>query len=563
MSRATVLFLTVWLCVVATAQNRPLIPRLGETIEVSIVNVDVVVTDRNGNHIHGLTRNDFEIHEDGKLQSVSNFAEYSGGQENSTPSTEAPATSHAPRPKRTILVFIDHVAQLSPDKEIFFASLKTLLHETIGPGDVVSVVSWKRMLVTRLPFTQDLTALDRVLAKLEAESASYFPDPDVHARFYNIDVEADRMWRSEAIAIAKAQGVTLSYADIESQSGPDVAKFETIEMRKKLHAIQSLVTGLSGFDGRKVLVLAVNHLALVSGESKEGTGRGSDYDMFGSIEGLGRIAATNNITIYPLFLYGPVKFTASPAVLSAEHPPPRANPDSNETSFATNPFTRSPVDAPKAFAAMVPIARRTGGAVSIGAENFAARVSSIREDLDSYYSLAYRATTSGSGAGHSIVVKMTNPDYVARYRRDYVDKPPVARMQDRVVSSLLQEASGTTIPISVIAGPARRQGRKRWMIPIHVEIPTASLTTIHEKGIGTGAFSVYIAWSGILGDLSEATRQTRTFRIPDAQRGAVRDHFDYDFPLEVDERTKSLVIGVVDEVSQELGIQKVDLPPRS
>lgn len=60
----------------AAAQDRPVIPHLGETIEVSIINVDVVVTDRKGNHIHGLTRDDFDIYENAKIQPFSNFAEY-------------------------------------------------------------------------------------------------------------------------------------------------------------------------------------------------------------------------------------------------------------------------------------------------------------------------------------------------------------------------------------------------------------------------------------------------------------------------------------------------------
>jgi len=34
-------------------------------------------------------------------------------------------------------------------------------------------------------------------------------------------------------------------------------------------------------------------------------------------------------------------------------------------------------------------------------------------------------------------------------------------------------------------------------------------------------------------------------------------------PLEVDERSKSVVVGVFDEVSQEFGILKIDLPPRT
>ena len=55
-------------------------PRMGETIDVSIVNVDAIVTDKQGNRVRGLTRNDFEIFESGKLQPITNFTEVGAGQ---------------------------------------------------------------------------------------------------------------------------------------------------------------------------------------------------------------------------------------------------------------------------------------------------------------------------------------------------------------------------------------------------------------------------------------------------------------------------------------------------
>ena len=44
-----------------------------ETIDVSVVNVDVYVTDKKGNRINGLKREDFEILEDRKPMAITNF----------------------------------------------------------------------------------------------------------------------------------------------------------------------------------------------------------------------------------------------------------------------------------------------------------------------------------------------------------------------------------------------------------------------------------------------------------------------------------------------------------
>src|SRR5437763_16916095 len=49
--------------------------KLAEPIEVHVVNVDVVVTDRAGHPVPGLTKNDFELFENGKPQTITNFYE--------------------------------------------------------------------------------------------------------------------------------------------------------------------------------------------------------------------------------------------------------------------------------------------------------------------------------------------------------------------------------------------------------------------------------------------------------------------------------------------------------
>src|SRR6476619_1628444 len=46
--------------------------QVNESIDVRVVNVDVTVMSRQG-PVRGLTRDDFEIREDGKLQTITNF----------------------------------------------------------------------------------------------------------------------------------------------------------------------------------------------------------------------------------------------------------------------------------------------------------------------------------------------------------------------------------------------------------------------------------------------------------------------------------------------------------
>ena len=159
-------------CSVSALAQSPVIPHAGETIEVSIVNIDTVVTDKHGNRVRGLGKDDFEIYENGVRQPVTNFAEYaSEGKASSAGIVTAPAASGEaaartkplppPAQPRTIIVFVERFQLPSFRSDPLFAALKKLLHETVRKGDRVMVVTWNRgILGMRQEFTDDLVRFD-------------------------------------------------------------------------------------------------------------------------------------------------------------------------------------------------------------------------------------------------------------------------------------------------------------------------------------------------------------------------------------------------------------------
>src|SRR5260370_2026773 len=103
-------------------------PSLVEKIEVSVVNVDVTVTDRHGQSVPGLTRNDFELFEDGNAQAISNFytVENAQARTDEQPAADASAPP-SERFRRKVLVLIDTLNSTMRGRNDALAELETLI----------------------------------------------------------------------------------------------------------------------------------------------------------------------------------------------------------------------------------------------------------------------------------------------------------------------------------------------------------------------------------------------------------------------------------------------------
>src|SRR5688572_5069456 len=225
-------------------------PRASETIEVSIVNVDVVVTDRKGARVTGLTAEDFEVREAGKVQPISNFAEYQSDLSDVragvelAPGTPAPAAAPA-RPKRNVVVFVETVRLLPHQAKEMFGSIGKLLRETVEKGDRATIITWRTAVMVRQPFTDDLAALEKVLGELESEA--------VHGpRELDRDVRREQAESDAADAEMAAAG-GLSSGGMPPVHAIEASKRQLAQIKQKTHVLEALMHSISGLDGRKAI----------------------------------------------------------------------------------------------------------------------------------------------------------------------------------------------------------------------------------------------------------------------------------------------------------------------
>ena len=128
--------------------------KLVETIEVNVVNVDVVVTDKDGNRIHGLTKDAFELTEDKVPQTITNFYEV---RDDAKPSD--PAAAPAEQRPRRFAFFIDNDSLHPSLRKDVIASLRKFVDANFRPGDEASIISFNRAPRIIAPLMSDKAAI--------------------------------------------------------------------------------------------------------------------------------------------------------------------------------------------------------------------------------------------------------------------------------------------------------------------------------------------------------------------------------------------------------------------
>ena len=127
-------------------QEQPLPDLFSDVIDVRVVNVEAVVTDRKGNRVRGLTANDFELLVDGEPAPIAYFTEIDEGTVRAAPAgaaeiAEAIPALHAGEPVGTnFLVFIDDFFSIRQHRDGVLRGLEEDLTQ-LRPADRVAAVA--------------------------------------------------------------------------------------------------------------------------------------------------------------------------------------------------------------------------------------------------------------------------------------------------------------------------------------------------------------------------------------------------------------------------------------
>ncbi|MFA6958131.1 MAG: VWA domain-containing protein [Thermoanaerobaculia bacterium] len=515
-----------------------------ERVEVAVANVDVVVTDRDGNPIRGLTKDDFELYEEGKLQAITNFSVVDSASPASSGSTaaspEAPvsqsADARAAQP-RLVLLFVD-IAEIEPSRRVkFFEGVRAFFKQALRPGDLVCVLTWMHRVRVSLEPTADREALKVVLDALETPFGS--KEKEIADRLAELQIQ--QAARDEALS--RALGIApLTDAAAEADFQAFIIDEERCTLiKRKVRELRNLLVSFSRVEMKKMLVFAGDDLSLRPRR---------DCDARTEIDQLADTANAYGMTIH------------------AFHPPGMRDsfvtPDRG--GFLPGMNAQAPLAAGygRAFdeaGGLLALAKRTGGLSALGPQQSARFLERAARELDVYYSLGYRITSPADDKPRAIKVTAKNKSYHVRARESVVHLSEASRIRDLVTTNLYlsvpDESKGPAFDVRI--GARKRDGRFV-LVPVELAIDPKALVLLEDHdGRVRGGFTVFVTSGRELGDASDvsAMRQQLDFDNPDARQ--LPNPISYSFTVRVRPDTRKLSFALQDGTSGDLGTRVVRL----
>lgn len=538
----------------SSRQQPPEMPRLVETIDVKVINVDVVVTDKKGNTVTGLKKEDFEVYENSVPKTISNFYEVQGSRARNvvaeaTEAAPAPAATPEPAPvlrpedseklKRRIIFYVDNLSMAPFNRNRVFQQMKEFAQQVMRPGDEAMIATFNRSMKIRVPFTRDAKQIQQTLDIIAGETA--LGGQNRSERKQTEDRIRDARTYEEAVQTARSYASSVEH-----------------DLRQSVSSINGLMTTLAGVEGKKVLVLTSEGFPMQPGRemfyfvdemSKEKewsvTGssllEGMNFDSANLIQSVAKTANANDITMYTIHAAGMTGGTE----MSAEY-------------STSTPFAVSFAASSNTTESMQLMAEMTGGLASVQTNNFSAAFEKISRDLEAYYSLGYRAGTERVDRQRYLRVRAKNKNYIVRARQTFVEKSTFAEMSDRVVANLLYRTKANDLKIAVRMRTPRAAEGGLFQVGLEIQIPMESLTLMPQGETSfAGGFDVYIAVANKDGDMSDVSRKQHQIQVtPEEMKRVGGKYYTYSLDLLMEKGLNKISVGVVDQISNVSGFAR-------
>ena len=562
-----------------------------ETVDVGVVNVEVFVTDGDGEPVSGLSPADFAVYEDRRPVAVTYFyavesgrprlaGEVIAGLVEPTAAIPAAATAarRAPPPDQRLhlVLFIDNLNITPSQRNRVLEELRRFVAEDLEPGDRAMLVSFDGpSLRIAQGFTEDRRQLAAAIDALTRETSMNAAAAELERRSILREIEGaqypvQRSENSSTVALQRPSAVV-------SEASAIVGKIQAYAQRHHhqtfvtLRALSEFVDSLAGLPGRKVVVYVSEGLSLRPGEAlyraweakfsplrelgnnpeeyREITGllktaatAAAELNVERAFQTLGRHASSHRVTFYGLRPTGTFHLSAQDGSFdfSALDTPGGGQAWSAATSS---------IESANRGGSVRDLAEATGGFAITRAGRFGVALERLRRDLGSYYSLGYSPERPLDGERHKIEVRLRDRRLRVRHRESYRDQTRHQRMQARTRAALVYEEGENPLSVSVDVLAGRRDESGHQRLPVMIRVPISNLVLVPREGSYHGQVSFFVGARDSEGNLSPI----RTVQVPirisadDLEQASGRTA-GHRFLLEMRADEHTIAVGVRDDL---------------
>lgn len=448
---------------------------------IEYIEVDVVVTDGQGKPVRDLTRDDFQVFEDGKRQDISNFAVVNipiqppGSQQSPTSVVVADTTNNErPFSGRLYVVVLDDLYVTFMRSLHVRNAAKQFIERNLSTHDLMAIVS------TGGPsnWSQEFTSNKRLL--LEAVDRFTGQKPGSAVAELN-----DAYIRQSGNADASRGLSTVDRTLLDVAGNPDQADGQVTQIRwaKTMTKVADWFGGIRG--RRKTMLLFSEGLPydtkqLLGQDALRSTGANSAFE---GMQGAIAAATRANISIYTIDPRGLTGMPDGDIAVSSL---------ANEPSLGLGQAGLND-ELRQAQQSLRIVSEETGGFAVINTNQYANAFDRIVGDNSTYYLLSYYPPSiKRDGTFHKIEVKTTRRGVTVRSRKGYQSprgNAPTATPASGAGrrSPALQEALDSPIPFSglpmrMFAAPFKGTARNASVL-VGVELAGGPLTLAQNSTI--------------------------------------------------------------------------------
>ena len=543
-------------CFAAVALAAQELPRILETVEVRVVNVDVVVTDAAGRPVRGLERGDFELTVSGRPMEMTYFSSVVEGSR-----SEADAIGD-----RSTLPYLAIVhdgrgsrpAEMRRTIETIWDQLDTLLANTRA----VMVLRQDTALIVEQPMTRDRSLLGAALERLATRRA---PPLDVSGRELLV-MQLEGRLQPQALGGAEAELIADSEDDVAIQQADNILRQirQQAEMERRATAesgqqLRLLARSMAGLNGRKAILLLGQGLRRQPAQALYRLWW-SKFERYAPRIGVLSIDAEMSQVRTDQLLSQLIDdanahrvtfYTFDPAGLSAVGG--SAAYRSLETSLEMTSETEGMRDS------LVDLSLSTGGVAQVRTNDVGLLLDEMLSGFGSYYSLGF--TPEGIEHGR-VRVRVRHPDLRVRYLRRFSARTAAQQLEEATLAALLTGAEDNRLQVRVDLGDAEPQEDGTFLVPLLIKVPLARISLLPQRTQHVGRLSFVVMAQSADGGLSPPATGVVPIEVANSELlSAMGQVAGYRMRLRTGGGQQILAIGVRDEVAQQDATIQLSLEP--